>query len=67
MLAGEVEENTTVKSIIDLSLELLTLEKEDTLLDVGSGIGTTLLEASKTSSISGLKSIQRIICYHVYY
>ena len=48
-------ENTTVKSIIDLSLELLTLEKEDTLLDVGSGIGTTLLEASKTSSISGVE------------
>lgn len=48
-------ENTTVKSIIDLSLELLTLEKEDILLDVGSGIGTTLLEASKTSSISGIE------------
>lgn len=48
-------ENTTVKSIIDLSLELLTLEKEDTLLDVGSGIGTTLLEASKISSISGIE------------
>ena len=47
MLVGEVEENTTVKSIIDLSLELLSLDKEDTLLDVGSGIGTTLLEASK--------------------
>lgn len=48
-------ENTTVKSIIDLSLELLSLDKEDTLLDVGSGIGTTLLEASKTSSISGIE------------
>ena len=41
------EENTTAKSIIDLSLELLSLENEDKLLDVGSGIGTTLLEASK--------------------
>ena len=48
-------ENTTVKSIIDLSLELLSLDKEDTLLDVGSGIGTTLLEASKTSNISGIE------------
>lgn len=50
-----VGENTTVKSIIDLSLELLNLEKEDILLDVGSGIGTTLLEASKISSISGIE------------
>lgn len=48
-------EHTTVKSVIDLSLELLSLEKEDVLLDVGSGIGTTLLEASKTSSISGIE------------
>lgn len=48
-------ENITVKSIIDLSLELSTLEKEDTLLDIGSGIGTTLLEASKISSISGIE------------
>lgn len=51
----DVGENTTVKSIIDLSLELLNLEKEDILLDVGSGIGTTLLEASKISSISGIE------------
>lgn len=50
-----VGENTTVKSIIDLSLELLNLEKEDILLDVGSGIGITLLEASKISSISGIE------------
>lgn len=49
------EENTTAKSIIDLSLELLSLEKEDKLLDVGSGIGTTLLEASKISVISGIE------------
>lgn len=48
-------ENTTVKSIIDLSLELLNLEKEDRLLDVGSGVGTTLLEASKISNISGIE------------
>ncbi|MGX7348885.1 N-6 DNA methylase [Dolosicoccus paucivorans] len=48
-------EHTTVKSVIDLSLELLSLEEEDVLLDVGSGIGTTLLEASKTSSISGIE------------
>ncbi|MGO3019172.1 MAG: N-6 DNA methylase [Anaerococcus sp.] len=48
-------ENTTVKSIIDLSLKLLQLEKEDRLLDVGSGIGTTLLKASKTSDIAGIE------------
>lgn len=48
-------EHTTVKSVIDLSLELLSLEKEDVLLDVGSGIGTTLLSASKTSNISGIE------------
>lgn len=47
--------NTTVKSIVDLSLKVLDLEKEDILLDVGSGIGTTLLEASKTSNISGIE------------
>lgn len=48
-------ERTTVKSIIDLSLELLSLEKEDMLLDVGSGIGTTLLAASTKASISGIE------------
>ncbi|NLL90825.1 MAG: N-6 DNA methylase [Ruminococcaceae bacterium] len=48
-------ENTTVKSVVDLSLELLDLEKEDKLLDVGSGIGITLLEASKKSDISGIE------------
>ena len=48
-------EHTTVKSVSDLSLELLSLEKEDVLLDVGSGIGTTLLNASKTSDVSGIE------------
>jgi type I restriction enzyme M protein len=48
-------ENTTVKSVVDLSLELLDLEKDDKLLDVGSGIGITLLEASKKSGISGIE------------
>lgn len=52
------EENTTAKSIIDLSLELLSLENEDKLLDVGSGIGTTLLEASKMSGISEVSGIE---------
>ncbi|NMA06818.1 MAG: N-6 DNA methylase, partial [Ruminococcaceae bacterium] len=49
------EENISVKSVIDLSLELLDLEKDDKLLDVGSGIGITLLEASKISGISGIE------------
>jgi|LSQX01.3.fsa_nt_gb type I restriction enzyme M protein len=48
-------ENTTVKSIIDLSLEVLILEKKDRLLDVGSGIGTTLLGASNKANITGIE------------
>ena len=48
-------ENTTVKSIIDLSLGVLILEKEDRLLDVGSGIGTTLLGASNKANIAGIE------------
>ncbi len=45
----------SVKSIIDLSLRLLDLDKEDTLLDVGSGIGTTLLSASNLSNVVGIE------------
>ena len=44
-----------MKSIIDLSLRLLDLDKEDTLLDVGSGIGTTLLSASNLSNVVGIE------------
>ncbi len=47
--------NATAKSIVDLALAFLDLKKEDKLLDVGSGIGTTLLEASKVSNICGIE------------
>lgn len=47
--------NTTINSISKLSFKLLNLKREDKLLDVGSGVGLTLMEASKISSVSGIE------------
>lgn len=46
---------TTVKSIIDLSKELLNLSEGDKFLDVGSGLGITSLEVSRISKVSGIE------------
>ena len=46
----------TPKSIIDLSLLILNLNKEDIVLDIGSGYGTTLLNSSHiTNHVAGIE------------
>lgn len=48
--------NVAVKSIIQLSLELLDLEKEDTLFELGLGAGVSLLNGSTKSKVAGIET-----------